>query len=68
MILYTWNGMFSRESLLLSLVALPSSFLGMWLGSLLDRQISDRLSHRFIVYVFILGGVSTSIYALLQLI
>ena len=68
MILYTWNGMFSRESLLLSLVALPSSFLGMWLGSLLDRRISDRLSLRFIIYVFILGGVSTSIYALLQLI
>ena len=57
-----------RESLLLSVIALPASLLGMWIGALLDKRVSDRLSHRFIIYVFILGGVSTSIYALLQLI
>ena len=67
-ILYLWSGMFSRESLLLSVIALPASLLGMWIGALLDKRVSDRLSHRFIIYVFILGGVSTSIYALLQLI
>ena len=62
-ILYLWSGMFSRESLLLSVIALPASLLGMWIGALLDKRVSDRLSHRFIIYVFILGGVSTSIYA-----
>ena len=67
-ILYTWNGMFTRESLILSVIALPAAFLGMWIGALLDRRVSDRLSHRFIIYVFILGGVSNSVYALLQLI
>ena len=66
-VLYIWSGMFSRESLLLSLIALPASLLGMGIGALLDRRVSDRLSHRFIIYVFILGGVSTSVYALLQL-
>ena len=67
-VLYLWNGMFTAPSLLLSLIALPASLLGMWVGALLDKRVSDRLSHRFIIYVFILGGVSTSIYALLQLI
>ena len=67
-VLYLWNGMFTRESLLLCAVALPAAFLGMWAGAVLDRRVSDRLSHRFIIYVFILGGVSNSIYALLQLI
>lgn len=66
-VLYIWSGMFSREILLLSLIALPASLLGMGIGALLDRRVSDRLSHRFIIYVFILGGVSTSVYALLQL-
>lgn len=67
-VLYLWSGMFTTQSLLLSLISLPAALLGMWVGSLLDRHVSDRLSHRFIIYVFILGGVSTSIYALLQLI
>ena len=66
-VLYLWSGMFTTQSLLLSLISLPAALLGMWVGSLLDRRVSDRLSHRFIIYVFILGGVSTSIYALLQL-
>lgn len=65
--LYLWSGMFTAQSLLLSVIALPSSLLGMWLGIVLDKHVSDRLSHRFIIYVFILGGISTSIYALLQL-
>lgn len=67
-VLYLWSGMFTTQSLLLSLISLPAALLGMWVGSLLDRHVSDRLSHRFIIYVFILGGVSTSIYALLQLV
>lgn len=65
-VLYLWSGMFTAQSLLLSLIALPASLLGMWVGALLDKRVSDRLSHRFIIYVFILGGVSTSVYALLQ--
>ena len=67
-ILYLWNGMFTSESLVLCAVALPAAFLGMWFGALLDRKISDRLAHKFIIYVFILGGVSNTIYALLQII
>ena len=66
-VLYIAGAMFSRESLILSVVALPAAFLGMKLGALLDRKVSDQLSHRFIIYCFILGGVSTVVYAVLQL-
>ena len=62
------GGMFGRESLLLFLVAMPASLIGMRLGGLLDRRLSDGVSRRLIVWVFILGGVSTTLYALGQLI
>ncbi len=68
LILLFVEGLYGRESLLLSVVALPAAAAGMKLGALLDRRVSDRFSHRIIIYVFILGGVSTTIYALLQLI
>lgn len=67
-ILYLWNGMFTAESLILCAAALPAAFLGMWFGALLDRKISDQTAHKFIIYVFILGGVSNTIYALLQIV
>lgn len=61
------GGMYGRESLLLSLVALPAALAGMKLGGLLDRRLSDGVSRRLIIWVFILGGVSTTFYALAQL-
>ena len=63
---YLTQGMFTKESLLLSAAALPAAVLGMKLGELLDRHLSDRLSRKCIIYVFILGGVSTVLYALPQ--
>lgn len=66
-ILYLGSGMFTKESLLLSLVGIPGALLGMQLGSYLDSYVSDQRSHQFIIYVFIAGGISTTIYALLQI-
>ena len=66
-ILYLWNGLFSRESLLLSAIAIPAAFCGMWIGAFIDSRTSDKLSRKFIIYVFILGGVSTVIYSILAL-
>lgn len=66
-VLYTYQGLFSRESLWLTLVVFPAAFVGMKVGALLDKKINDRLLHQFIVYVFILGGVSTVACALLQI-
>lgn len=67
MILLLAGGMYGAASLQLTLAALPAALAGMKLGTLLDRRISDGVSRRCIVYVFILGGISTTVYALLQL-
>lgn len=67
MILLLAEGLYGRESLLLSAAALPAAAVGMALGALLDKRISDKFSRRIIIYVFILGGVSTTVYALVQL-
>lgn len=67
MILLLAEGMYGPESVLLFIVALPAAAVGMMLGALLDKRISVKFSRRIIIYVFILGGISTTIYALLQL-
>lgn len=61
------EGLYGKEALLLTVTALPAAAVGMKLGALLDKRISDRFSRRIIIYVFIMGGVSTVIYALRQL-
>lgn len=65
-VLYLINGMFTLDSLLLSLIAFPSALLGMWIGCWLDRHVNDQASRRFMIYVFLLGGISTTVYALIQ--
>lgn len=67
MILLLAEGMYGPESILLSIAALPAAAVGMMLGALLDKRVSDGFSRCIIIYVFILGGVSTTVYALLQL-
>lgn len=66
MLLLLSEGMYGTESVLLSIVALPAAVTGMKLGALLDKRISDKFSRRIIIYVFILGGASTTFYALVQ--
>ena len=63
---YLHQGLFTRDSLLLSVVALPAAVLGMKLGGMLDSRLSDKLSRKCIIYVFILGSISTVLYALPQ--
>lgn len=64
-VLYAVSGLFDRFTLQFTLISLPGAFLGMWLGALLDRYISDKNSRKIVMYVFILGGVSTLVNALL---
>lgn len=65
-IIYLNQGLFTAKSLLLSAVTLPAAILGMKVGSILDKRMSDKLSRKCIIYVFILGGISTVLYALPQ--
>ena len=64
---YLWNGMYTRECLLLTLAALPGAFLGIAIGARLDRHVGDRVADRLVIFVFIAGGVSTVVKALLEL-
>lgn len=65
-VVYLNQGLFTRQSLVLSAVTLPAAILGMKIGSKLDKHMSDKLSRKCIIYVFILGGISTVLYALPQ--
>lgn len=63
---YLYAGMFSILTLQMTAVALPAAFCGMFIGSRLDRHINEATFRKLIVWVFILGGVSTLIKALVS--
>ena len=44
---------------------MPAALIGMWIGMQIDKRIDDSLIKKLIVYVFIIGGVSTVIRALI---
>ena len=67
LIMFTSQGLFTAESLKMTLIVFPAAVVGMKFGGFLDRKVSDGLSRKFLIYVFILGGISTAIYALIQL-
>ena len=58
--------MYTRECLFLTLAALPGALLGISIGTRLDKHVSDQLSDKFVVYIFIAGGISTAVKALLE--
>lgn len=65
-ILYLVEGIYSKNSLLLTVIGLPAALLGMQVGSFIDKKVNDSLSRKFIIYVFILGGISTTVFATMQ--
>ena len=64
-IVYIYNGIFTAFTLQITLVTIPAAFLGMWIGSQIDKHIDEKRIKKLIIYVFILGGLSTLIKALL---
>lgn len=67
LLLYAAGDFFTEKTLLLSAVMLPASLIGMQIGSLLDRKISNKASQKIIILLFIAGGISTLIHSALQL-
>jgi hypothetical protein len=67
LLLYAAGDFFTEKTLLLSAVMLPASLMGMQIGSLLDRKISNKASQKIIILLFIAGGISTLIHSALQL-
>lgn len=66
-ILFIITAMYSVEALILTAIAFPAAFLGMFVGSRIDKKIDDELAHKLVIWVFILGGISTIVYSLIQL-
>lgn len=65
LISYLANGIITPFSLQISAISVPAALLGTWLGMQIDKKIDDSLIKKLIVYVFIIGGISTVIRALL---
>ena len=64
---YTFTGVFKGDALILpmALIAAPSALLGMFIGLQIDKHIDEMRIKKLIVYVFILGGISTVVKALI---
>lgn len=67
MIVYGFNGVFTPLSWQITALSIPAALLGMWIGGLIDRRIDETRIRRMIIYVFILGGLSVLVKALLSI-
>lgn len=64
-VLYCANGMFTPTSLALTAVAIPAALLGVATGGFIDRRMKPETARRWVTVVFILGGLSILVKALL---
>ncbi len=62
---YLVNGMFSVFSLQITAISIPAAILGVWIGSRIDRSIPEAVIKRIIIAIFILGGISIFVKALI---
>jgi uncharacterized membrane protein YfcA len=64
-IIYISMGIFTKHILLLTLIALPGMVLGFLLGSRVDKRLSEVVIRRIIITMFMLGGVSILLKAVI---
>ena len=62
---YFANDIFTEFTLTLTAVSIPAAILGVWIGTMIDRRMGERASKRFIIFIFILGGLSILIKSIL---
>ncbi|MGN1031574.1 MAG: sulfite exporter TauE/SafE family protein [Butyricicoccaceae bacterium] len=66
-IVYLVTGIFTINSLLVTLVSAPAAVLGLAVGRKLDHAIEERMMKKITYFVFILGGCSILIKAILAM-
>jgi len=66
-IVYTATGIFTKNVFYLVLIALPGMLLGFSLGTHIDKKLSDLMIRRVIISLFMLGGTSVLIKAVLSI-
>lgn len=64
-VMYIINGIFTVFTLQITAVTVPAAALGMFVGGQIDKHIGENNIRKFIIWVFILGGVSTLVKALI---
>ena len=62
---YMYSGIFTVFTLQVTAVTIPAAAIGMFIGGVIDRHVEEKNIRKLIIYVFILGGVSTLIRALM---
>lgn len=63
--LYLATGVFTKEAFLLALVSLPGMLAGLFIGHRLDKRISEKTVRFVVIFLFMLGGASILVKALL---
>jgi hypothetical protein len=64
LLVYIVSGVLTKEVLVLTLVIMPGSFLGFFLGSRVDKRLSEKTIRYIIIAMFMAGGLSILIKAL----
>ncbi len=67
-IVYWVSGFFTAELIYMLLAAIPGVIIGMATARIVDKKISDRTQKIMVIAVFIAGGVSAFINALIAMI
>jgi uncharacterized membrane protein YfcA len=63
-IIYSVMGIFTKYIFLLTLISLPAMVSGFFIGSRIDKKLSETTIRRIIIAMFMLGGLSILIKAL----
>ncbi|MBR2188142.1 MAG: sulfite exporter TauE/SafE family protein, partial [Eubacterium sp.] len=63
--MYTFNHIFTPFTLKMSLITVPAALIGMFVGLQIDKHIDESRIKKLVVYVFIIGGISTVVRALI---
>lgn len=65
LIVYAVTGILNKFTLFITLLSVPAAVLGIWIGGRIDLRLSEKTANRVINGVFILGGVSILVKALI---
>lgn len=65
LIVYAVTGILNRFTLTITLLSVPAAVLGIWLGGRIDLKLDEKTANRIMHCVFILGGVSILVKALI---
>ena len=64
-ITYLYNGVFSVFTLQITAISVPAAIIGLAIGGRIDRRIDEKRAKKAVIIVFIIGGISILVKALL---